>query len=96
MTQPELAPRRSRATIVAVWLVAAIVGVMIGVFVGPQWRAAWLGVSLGGCLLLAFVIQLANGRADGFIARVAASVLGALLVLGVISLGFALADVVPG
>ena len=57
---------------------------------------AWLTVGLGGCLVLAFAIQLWFGRSQGFTERVAASVLGALLVMGVISLGFGLAVVIPG
>ncbi len=90
---PELAPRRTIGGIIAVWVVAAVIGIAIGVFVGPDWRAAWLTVGLGGCLLLAFAIQLWSGRSQGFTERVAASVLGALFVLGVISLGFGLASI---
>ena len=59
-------------------------------------RAAWLAVGLGGCLILAFAIQLWAGRSQGFTQRVAASILGALFVLGIISLGFGLATIVPG
>jgi len=93
---PELAPRRTFGGVVAVWVVAALVGVSIGAFVPAEWRAAWLVVSLGGCLLLSFGVQLWFGRSQGFTERVAAGVLGALLVLGVISAGFGLAAVVPG
>ncbi|MDE0547142.1 hypothetical protein [Microbacterium sp. C7(2022)] len=96
MTETPLAPRRSMGTVVAVWVVAAIGGIAIGVFVPPAWRAEWLVVSVGACLLLAFAIQLGVAQARGFIARVAMSVLGAAVVLGVISLGFGLASVVPG
>ncbi len=93
---PELAPRRTFGGIVAVWIIAAVVGVVIGVFVGDAFRAAWLAVGLGGCLVLAFAIQLWSGRSRGFTERVAASILGALLVMGVISMGFGLATIVPG
>ncbi|MEV8267013.1 hypothetical protein [Microbacterium sp. NPDC076911] len=96
MSQPELAQRQSLGSIAVVWLAAAVAGVVIGIFVGADWRAAWLAVALGGCLMLSFVVQLMIGRADGFILRVAGSMVGSLLVLGVISLGFALAEVVPG
>lgn len=95
VSQPELAQRQSLGSIAVVWIAAAIAGVFIGIFVGADWRAAWLAVALGGCLMLSFVVQLMIGRADGFILRVAASMVGSLLVLGVISLGFALAEVVP-
>jgi uncharacterized membrane protein YfcA len=93
---PELAPRRTLGGIVAVWVAAALIGVTIGVFVGDDARAAWLAVGLGGCLVLAFAIQLWSGRSQSFTQRVAASVLGALLVLGILSLGFGLAAIVPG
>ena len=82
--------------IVAVWVVAAVIGVAIGVLVGDAERAAWLGVGLGGCLVLAFAIQLWSGRSQGFTQRVAASILGAMLVMGILSLGFGLAAIVPG
>lgn len=95
MAPTELAPRRTFGGVVAVWIVAAAAAVAIGIVAPPEWRAAWLIVALGGSLLLAFAIQLANGRSQGFTQRVAASVLGALLVLGVISLGFGLAGAVP-
>ena len=93
---PELAPRRTMGGIVSVWVVAAIIGIVIGVLVGDDARAAWLAVGLGGCLVLAFAIQLWSGRSQGFTQRVAASILGALVVMGILSLGFGLAAIVPG
>jgi hypothetical protein len=93
---PELAPRRTIGGIIAVWVVAAVIGVLVGLFAGDDWRAQWLAVGLGGCLILAFIVQLWSGRSQGFTERVAASALGALVVLGVISLGFGLAAIVPG
>lgn len=96
MATPELAPRRTFGGVVAVWVIAALIGVSIGIFAPEDWRAAWLTVGLGGCLVLAFAIQLWFGRSQGFTERVAASVLGALLVVGVISLGFGLAAIIPG
>jgi hypothetical protein len=79
-----------------VWIVAAVIGVAVGLFASADWRAAWLVVGLGGCLVLTFVIQLAYGRSQGYIQRVAISILGALVVMGVISLGFGLASLVQG
>ncbi|MHC2998745.1 hypothetical protein [Microbacterium sp. HJ5] len=96
MAVPELAPRRTIGGIVAVWVVAAVVGVVVGLFAADEWRAQWLAVGLGGCLILAFAVQLWSGRSQGFTERVAASCLGALVVMGVISLGFGLAAIVPG
>jgi hypothetical protein len=96
VTVSELAPRRTFGGVIAVWVIAALIGVSIGLFVPSEWRSAWLTVGLGGCLVLAFAIQLWFGRSQGFTERVAASVLGALLVMGFISLGFGLSSIVPG
>ncbi|WP_344064929.1 hypothetical protein [Microbacterium pumilum] len=95
MAVPELAPRRTIGGVIAVWVAAAVIGVAIGIFVAADARAAWLGVGLGVCLILAFAVQLRTGRSQGFTQRVAASILGALIVMGIISLGFGLATIVP-
>jgi hypothetical protein len=92
----ELAPRRPMAGIISVWVLAAVAGVLIGVFVPPAWRGQWLVLAVGASLLVAFGIQLSAGESKGFIGRVALSVFGGALVLGIISLGFGLAAVVPG
>ncbi|HWM15116.1 MAG TPA: hypothetical protein VNP97_00875 [Microbacterium sp.] len=96
MATPELAPRRTFGGVVAVWVIAALVGIAIGIFVAEELQATWLTVGLGGCLVASFAIQLWFGRSQGFTERVAAGVLGALLVMGVVSLGFGLASIVPG
>lgn len=95
MATPELAPRSALGGLIAVWVAAAVAAIAVGLFVGPEWRAAWLTIGLGGCIVLAFAVQLRVGRSQGFIHRAAASVLGAMIVMGVISLGFGLAAVVP-
>ncbi|MFL2001398.1 MULTISPECIES: hypothetical protein [unclassified Microbacterium] len=96
MPGPELAPRRTVGGVIAVWVAAALAGIAIGIFVPADDRAAWLTVGLAASLVLAFTIQLSYGRSQQFVERVAASVLGALVVLGVISAGFGLAAIVPG
>jgi hypothetical protein len=95
VTASELAPRRTFGGIVAVWVVAALAAVAVGIIVPAADRAVWLAIGLGGCLILAFAVQLGYGRSQGFTERVAASGLGALFVMGVISLGFGLAGIVP-
>ena len=96
MAVPELAPRRTFGGIIAVWVVAAVIGVLVGLLAGDAWRAQWLAVGLGGCLILAFVVQLWSGRSQDARGASSPSALGALVVLGVISLGFGLAAIVPG
>ncbi|PZU38958.1 MAG: hypothetical protein DI573_08445 [Microbacterium sp.] len=95
MTVPELAPRPTFAGIVAVWVVALVAGVAIAVFVPFEVRAVWFALALAGSLILAFAIQLVYGRSVGFIERVGASILGALLVLGLVSAAVGLAAIIP-
>ena len=57
MSTPPLAPRSTFGGVIAVWIVAAVAGVSIGLFVPSEWRAAWLPLALGGCLILAFAVQ---------------------------------------
>lgn len=93
---PALAPRDGIGRIALVWLAAAVVAVAIGIVAPPDQRAAWMPVGFAGCVCLAFVVQLGVGHAEGFIRRVAASVLGALVVMGMIGLGLGLASLFSG
>jgi CDP-diglyceride synthetase len=95
MSIPDLAPRRTIGGIVAVWVLALVAGVVIGLFVPAQAHAQWITVALGGCVIVAFAVQLWYGRSQAFIQRVAASVLGAVVVLGLITAAFGLASIVP-
>ncbi|GAA2539715.1 hypothetical protein GCM10009860_20690 [Microbacterium mitrae] len=92
MSTPELAPRSPFPGIVAVWVAGLLAASAIGLFVGVEARPQWLCVALGGCLILTFGIQVAYGRPNGFIRRVGLSMLGALMVMGVVSVGFGLAE----
>ncbi|MDQ1084657.1 MULTISPECIES: hypothetical protein [Microbacterium] len=96
MSTPDLAPRRTIAGVVAIWVLAAVAGVAIGLFAPAPWRAQWVAVALGGCVIVAFAVQLWYGRSQAFIQRMALSSAGALVVLAVITLGFGLASLVSG
>jgi len=96
MSTPDLAPRRTFGGIVAVWVLAAVAGVLIGLFAPEHWRAQWITVALGGCIIVAFAVQLWYGRSQAFIQRMALSSLGAMVVLGIITAGFGLAALVSG
>ena len=76
---------RSWVGVVAVWIVAAVVSLVIGIFADDDARFAWLGVALAGSVLLTFAIQLAGGVTAGYLTRVAISVSGAVVVLVVCS-----------
>lgn len=95
MSAPELAPRSSIGGVVAIWIVALLGGIAVAVFVPFEVQAQWFLLALAGSLLLAFGVQLAYGRSTGFIQRVAASVLGALLALGLVSIAIGLAAITP-
>ncbi|GAA1698659.1 hypothetical protein GCM10009808_15170 [Microbacterium sediminicola] len=77
-----------------VWVLAAVAGTVIGFVVPADQRVPWLSVVAGLSVAVSFAVQLASGRAQGFVARVGLSVLGAVLILGVISLGFGLSGLV--
>ncbi|MFJ4222651.1 hypothetical protein [Microbacterium sp. NPDC089695] len=94
MTEPALAPRNAFVGVLAVWAVAFVASIAVGVFVPEEWRVPWLLVAFGAIILLSFAVQLWYGRTQGFILRVGGGALGALLVMGVISVGFGLAALV--
>ncbi len=95
MTEPALAPRNAFVGVIVVWAVAFVATVAIGIFVPEEWRVPWMLVGFGGVVLLSFAVQLRYGRTQGFIFRVASSVTGALLLMGLISIGFGLAALIP-
>lgn len=93
MSTPELAPRSPAVAFATTWVFGALAAIAVGVFAPVDQRFAWMAIGAGACLLVAFVANLRLGRAEGFIVRTAASVLGALLLMGFISLGFGLASI---
>lgn len=95
MSEPALAPRNAFVGVVVVWAVALLATLIVGIFVSEEWRVPWLLVAFGGVVLLSFAVQLWYGRTQGFIFRVASSVTGALLLMGVISIGFGIAALIP-
>lgn len=95
MTEPTLAPRNAFVGVIVVWAAAFVATVAIGLFVPEEWRVPWMLVGFGGVVLLSFAVQLWYGRTQGFIFRVASSVIGALMLMGLISVGFGLAALIP-
>ena len=95
MTTDDLAPRSASGGIGAVWVRGAVRAVLTGVLAPVAARATWLTIGLGVCLMAAFVVQLIGGRSQEFTQRVAISVVGALLTMTIVSVGFGLASLVP-
>lgn len=90
--QSEGVHERSWAGVVAVWVVAALSGIAIGVFAAPDARFALLGVALAACVLITFIIQLASGVTAGYLTRVSISTSGALVVLVLCSIVIGIAS----
>lgn len=95
MSEPALAPRNAFLGVAVVWAVGLAAAIAVGIFATEDWRMPWLVVSFGVVVLLSFAVQLAYGQVQGFLLRVASTSLGALLLMGVISVGFGLTALVP-
>ncbi len=95
MSDPALAPRTPLIGLSLTWGITLLAGLGIGFFVPEEWRVHWLLIAFGGSMLLSFAAQLRSGRTQGFIFRVAASVLGCLLLLGAVSISLGLLALVP-
>jgi len=93
MSAPELVPRRPLGGIVGVWIGTAVAGLAVVFFVPAAWQIAWVTVVLGLAFVAAFVVQLAYGRPQRFIQRIALTVVGSLLILGLITAVAALTTV---
>ena len=94
MSEPALAPRNAFVGVFVAWAAAFVASIAVGLFVPEETRVSWLIVAFGGVVLLSFAVQLWFGRTQGFIFRGGSSAIGALLLMGVISVGFGLAALV--
>jgi len=91
MSEPALAPRSAFRGMVAVWIASLVVAVALGFVLPEEDRVGWLLIAFGAIVLVSFAVQLAHGRAQGFIVRMAGSVVGALMIMGAVSGVFGLA-----
>lgn len=90
MSEAALAPRNAFHGVIAVWVVSLVGAIVLGIALPEQDRVTWLAIAFGAVILLSFAVQLGYGRAHGFIVRVAASCVGALIVMGLVSAAFGL------
>jgi|SRR5690606_38523475 len=90
MSEAALAPRNAFHGVIAVWVVSLVAAIALGIALPGQDRLTWLVISFGAVILLSFAVQLGYGRAQGIIVRVAASCVGALVVMGLVSAAFGL------
>ena len=75
-----------RAGVVFVWLAALVGGVISLVTLPPEHHLRAMALVLGGSMLLTFVIQLSVPEKKGFVTRLMASIVGAFLLLIVLSI----------
>ncbi|WP_353807244.1 hypothetical protein [Agromyces sp. SYSU T00194] len=83
------------ASVVPVWAAALAASALV-VLVAPDRPVAWLSVSLGGCIVLAFALQLATRTPAGYLARVRDSLGGAVVIIGVAAVAQVLAQALNG
>ncbi|OZB84141.1 MAG: hypothetical protein B7X41_05175 [Microbacterium sp. 14-71-5] len=91
MADPVLAPRSPFVGLAVTWAVAAVGAILIGIVAPDALLMTWYAIGFGICVLLSFAVQLLRGETRGFILRVSAGSLGALLVMGIVSAGFGIA-----
>ena len=72
--------------LVTAWVVAAVFGVLVTVFVEPDQRFAWLVLAIGVSTLVTFALQLGTAQREGFITRLSFSVAGAVLIIALVDL----------
>ncbi|TDW29544.1 hypothetical protein [Cryobacterium psychrophilum] len=75
-------------SIAAVWVLAVIGATLTGLTAPPGETLAWVALTLAGCTLVTLSLQLATGQKEGYVARVTASIVGAVIVLSVATLVF--------
>jgi hypothetical protein len=81
--EPRLPRWAAVVSVVSVWVVAVVLGILIGVLSHPAAYASWLSLALAVCTLLAFAAQLATQQKDGFVSRLAVTLAGSFVILGV-------------
>lgn len=89
-------PRTARRDTMIVWAVA-LVGGALASFLSPAGaHFAWLSITLAGCCILTFVLQLLTHEKHGFINRVSIGITGAFLITALLAAIVGLATVLGG
>ncbi|RLP77382.1 hypothetical protein D9V32_02725 [Mycetocola tolaasinivorans] len=95
MSQFESVALPRRRDIVLVWVVALVAAILIWIFAPGVAAFSWLAVALAVVTMLTFVMQLRGGRKTGFIDRVAISIAGSVVILGVMSALMGIGKLLP-
>ncbi len=81
---PEPLPRAAVAwSVGAVWALALVLGILIALLSHPVQYASWLSLALGVCVIASFGAQLATQQKEGFVNRLATTLTGSFVILGV-------------
>jgi hypothetical protein len=89
------------ASVIPVWILTVVGAVLVGLlvtgdashespFADGGGHLDWLSIVLAGAILLTFGIQLGIQRKEGFVSRVVASIVGAVLILAAATVVLAL------
>lgn len=81
---------RERLSIGVIWLAAVFAAVGIGLLADPDRQLAWVPIAMLMLVLVTALLQLGSAKAEGFIHRMALSMSGAAIILGIASLVFVL------
>lgn len=78
------------AGVLPIWMLALLASIVLGMVAPGDLLFAWTSVAGALAVLASFIVQvLIVGRAEGFLVRVSASVVGSLAIFFVASLVFA-------
>lgn len=72
------------------WLLTVVAAVLVGVISPAEERLTWLAIALAAAIIGTFAIQLATGQIEGYVGRAIASICGAIVILAVATVVFAL------
>ncbi|MFF1878355.1 hypothetical protein [Leifsonia sp. NPDC058230] len=67
----------------SIWVLALVFSIVIGTISPSGQYASWLSLALAACVVASMCAQLATQQKDGFVNRLAASVSGAFVILGI-------------
>jgi hypothetical protein len=66
----------------SIWLLALVLAVVIGTVSVSEQYASWISLALAACVVASMCAQLGTQEKEGFVNRLAASVAGAFVILG--------------
>jgi len=71
--------------LIIAWAVAAVIAVLVTVFT-ESLRFEWLVLAVGVSTLVTFALQLGTAQREGFISRLALSIAGSVVIIGIVDI----------